>query len=310
MVSTKSKISGINELTIQNFRENMKSFYHIIILCLIFFANIEPLFCQISLVDSSRNEVKGGKLAVVCGITGGAFIVGHVFLSNLWWKGEKSAFHFDVEHDWKYALGADKFGHFFFPYLSSNIYRQALDWTGMDSTSALYYSCGWALAYETYVEVKDGFSKEWGFSPGDFTADLLGASFPILQNKIPILQNFNWKISFYPSDKFKAGAYKAIIDDYESTTHWLTINVHNLSPNEMKQCFPAIINVAIGHSVRNLDLQGAGNHELYLSLDWNLNALPDGFWLLNVLKRNLNYYHLPAPAIRIYPNIQWIGLKF
>ncbi len=259
---------------------------------------------------TSQHKVDYLKLSLVGGITTGAFIWGYAVQNNLWWKGDKSSFHFEWTHDWKYALGEDKFGHFFFPYLVSNIYSQAFEWCGIDTTKSIWYASSFALAYETFVEVRDGFSKQWGFSWGDFTADFLGSSLPVLQHHFPVLRNFNFKISFYPSDRFKAGSNKVIFDDYESTYDWLSINVYNFLPDDFRKYYPKFLNLAIGHSVEKLDNNGGGNHRFYLALDWNLEGLPGDSWFLKLLKKYFNYYHLPSPAIQIYPHVIWYGIKF
>lgn len=248
------------------------------------------------------------KLYSILGATGGAFIIGHGFLNNMWWKGEKSSFHFNWKEDWSYALGADKAGHFYFPYLVTNIYSQLFQWSGIEENKSYIYSAALGMSYQTYIEIRDGFSKQYGFSWGDFGADALGAGYPLLQNQLPLLKNFNLKISFYPSNKFRQHSNKAIIDDYESTYHWLSVNVKNLLPNEIKNYYPAFINIAIGHSVKGLDEKPY--HEFYIALDWNLEALPGDYWLLKILKRNFNYYHFPSPAVRISPGITWFGFKF
>jgi hypothetical protein len=259
--------------------------------------------------DTVKSNIDWGRLAIVGGVTAAWFTFGYVVQNNLWWKGDKSKFHFEWKHDWTYALGEDKFGHFFFPYLLTNIYSQAFEWTGMDKSKSLLYAASFSLFYETFVEIRDGFSKQWGFSWGDFSADFLGAFYPVLQNKIPVLKNFNFKISFYPSERFRNGSNKVIFDDYESTYDWLSVNVHNLLPISWRKYYPAFINIAVGHSVKKLDTEDR-HHEFYIGLDWNLKALPGNGWFAKLLKRNLNYYHLPAPAIKIYRGTVWYGLKF
>jgi hypothetical protein len=62
--------------------------------------------------------------------------------------------------------------------------------------------------------------------------------------------------------------------------------------------------------VKDLDEMGGGRHEFYLALDWNLKKLPGDGWFLRLLKRNLDYYHLAAPAVRISPGVVWYGLHF
>ncbi len=250
------------------------------------------------------------KLGLVSGITAAGFVYGHIFQQDLWWKGEKSSFHFEWNYDWRYALGADKFGHFFFPYLVTNIYADALEWTGIKRKKSLLYASTLAFIYQTYVEMRDGFSKRWGFSWGDFTANSLGAAYPLLQNEFPVLKNINFKISYYPSERFRNNSHKSLIDDYESTYSWVSFNVYNFLPESLQEYFPSFINIAVGHSVKRLDFPGSSYHEIYLGLDWNLEALPGDSAFLKKLKKYLNYYHFPAPAVRITPGVVWYGLKF
>lgn len=261
-------------------------------------------------VREDSSEINLLKLSLVSGLTVSAFVYGHALQQNIWWKGEKSSFHFEWDYDWRYALGSDKFGHFYFPYVTAKIYSQVFEWTGIEERKSLYYASTLALSYQAFVEVKDGFSKQWGFSWGDFAANALGSLYPVLQYHYPMLNNYSPKISFYASERFKKDSHKVIIDDYESTYNWVSINVHNLLPDNLKKFSHPFVNIAVGHSVKNLDSKTGGNHELFVSLDWNLEALPGDFWLFKLLKKNLNYYHLPAPAIKIYPNVVWYGLKF
>jgi len=264
-------------------------------------------------VDTSTVDIT--RLAVVGGVTTVVIAGGIVLQKNIWWKGEQSKFHLNFQRDWEYALGADKLGHFFFPYFVAGEYSQVLEWCGVDSISALWYAGGLALGHQTFVEIRDGYSKDLGggylgFSWADMGANILGASFPLLRQRSAFLQNFNVKISYYPSQAFASGAHSAIIDDYESTYHWLSFSPRILLPASIAKDFPGWLNLAIGHSVKQLDGYGGGNHEIFLSVDWNLSAIPiEGkFW--KTLARTLDYYHFPAPAVKIYPNIVWYGLKF
>jgi hypothetical protein len=255
--------------------------------------------------DTSINKIK---LYSIMGITAGGFIYGHAFLNDLWWKGRKTAFHFNFEQDWKYSLGADKIGHFYFPYLVGNVYSRLFQWSGVEEEESYYYAASLALLYQTYIEIRDGYSEQYGFSWGDYSANIFGAAYPVLQYHYDLLNNFNFKISFYPSTRFRNNSHGSIIDDYESTYHWLSINVKNLLSSSASEYYPAFINLAVGHSVKQLDSQGT--HELYIALDWNFEALPGDIWLLKFLKTLVNFYHFPSPAVRIYPKIAWFGLKF
>lgn len=258
--------------------------------------------------DSSK--VNTTKLVIIGGATVAFFTYGYVIQNDIWWKGEQNDFHFNNSEDYKYALNADKLGHFYFAYLTTNIYSDLFQWAGIKKQKALLYGGLVAFTFQTFTEIRDGFSKGYGFSWGDFTANFLGAAYPSLQEYYPVLKPFNFKISFYPSEKFKSGAHSSILDDYESTYHWLSIDINGLLSKPAKEVFPDFIDIAIGHSVKNLDGFGGGNHELYISLDWDFEALPGDAPFWKTLKRLLNFYHFPAPAVKVYPDVVWYGLKF
>lgn len=240
----------------------------------------------------------------------GAFTVGHVWLNNLWWKGTPADFHVNFAQDWTYALGADKVGHAYFAATSATVIAGSLRWSGLDTATSLWWGSSIALAYQTYNEVRDGFSQTYGFSPGDMAGNLLGAAWPLAQHYVPELQALTFQISFSPSEPFRNGFYNAIIDDYESTTHWLSVDVYQLLPPTAQAWYPEYINLALGHSVRGLVGSSTPQHVFVLSLDWNLKRLPFlPDWLRSAFEY-LHMYHLPAPAVEISPNMRWVGLRF
>lgn len=250
------------------------------------------------------------KLASVAAVGTTGFVVGHAVLQELWWKGEPRDFHINFAQDWTYALGADKVGHAYFTSMATSVLARSFRWTGMDSATAIWSGAAVALLYQTYNEVRDGYSVRYGFSPGDMAANIIGASLPIAQHYYPWLRNFTVQISFYPSDAFRRGMYGAIIDDYESTTHWLSVDVHGILPTSAKAWYPPWLNLAVGHSVRGILGETSPQHVFIVSLDWNLQRI-DGLpeWLRNVMSA-LHMYHLPAPALEIHPNRTWFGLRF
>lgn len=251
------------------------------------------------------------RFGVVASATVTGFTVGHVLMNNLWWKGEdRVPFHFNTESDYLYALNADKLGHAFFANAVSTTYGALMLWCGMDSTAAVWTGFGVAMTYQTYVEVRDGFSAAYGFSWGDMAANTAGALFPVAKRYLPFLRNTELQISYFPSPEFKSGEYSSIIDDYESTTHWLAVTPFDWLPESWQTWYPPWLGVAVGHSVDNLDGLGGGNHRVFVSLDFapsRIRSLPH--WLRDVLSV-MHLYHLPAPAIEVYPTVVWYGLKF
>ncbi len=269
------------------------------------------LLCFVALRSQERDSaVSVTRLSIVGGATIGGFVVGHAVLNDLWWKGSRTDFHINTDQDYRYALNADKLGHATFAYIATTTYADLFRWTGMDSAQAVWSAAGVATAYQTYIEVRDGFSEKYGFSWGDIAANMVGISLPVLKHYYPSLRPFDLQVSFWPSQDFRNGYYNAIIDDYTSTTHWLSVNIHDLAPTSTFKDVPAWLGLAIGHSVQNLDGMGGGQHRVFVSLDWNLSRI-EGLppWLRDIM-RTLHLYHLPAPAVQISPNVVWYGIRF
>ncbi|MCF8241133.1 MAG: YfiM family protein [Melioribacteraceae bacterium] len=259
-------------------------------------------------IDST--EININRLALVGGVTAAGFVYAYGIQNNMWWKGEKSSFHTNWQNDWEYALGSDKFGHFYFAYLLTNIYYEAFRWSDIPGERSMLYASLLTFSYQTFIEIRDGFSKGYGFSWGDFGANSLGALYPHMQKRFHFLKPISFKISYYPSQRYKEGNNQYILDDYESTFNWISFDVNQWLPKNIDKAIPDFINVAIGHSVNNLGFENSRQHELYLSLDLNLKKLPGDGWFLNLIKGALDFYHLPSPAVKIYPDVVWYGLKF
>jgi len=259
--------------------------------------------------NNTTDSVSTDRLLILGGISTGAFVYAYGIQNSMWWKGEKSTFHSNWKNDWNASLGADKIGHFYFGYMLSNLYNFGFQWAGYDINKSLLYSGLVTFTYQTFLEIRDGFSKEYGFSWGDFGANTLGSFYPYLQNRYPILSNINFKISFEASERFKNNSNEYILDDYESTYHWLTFDITKILPSSANSIVPDFINLAVGHSVNGLSKNGKRNHEFFIGLDWDLEAIPTNIPILSKLLKAINLYHLPAPTIKIYPNIVWYGLK-
>ena len=269
-------------------------------LIIIFILLLIPIKSQ---TDSSK--IIPSRLAIVSSATVGGFVYAYGIQNNMWWKGEKSTFHSNWQNDWTYALGSDKFGHFYFGTLISKTYSDLFYWSGFSKDESKLFGAFLSFSYQTFIEIRDGFSKEYGFSWGDFSANLLGSSLQLFKSEIDFLNYIDFKISYYPSERFKNNSNQYILDDYESTYNWISINSNKL----ISEKIPSFINIAVGHSVKRLDFSDS-YHEIFLSLDWNFTGIKTNSSFLKKLFEYLDFYHFPAPTLKIYPNIVWYGLKF
>ncbi len=245
--------------------------------------------------------------AIVGGLYTGLLVSLHFLQQNAWWKDERASFHF--QEDWDYALQADKAGHLFAGYYMSYLISEGLIASGFSWDAATVWGGTLGLLYQTYVEVEDGYATRWGFSPSDEAADFIGAGYFVLQHYVPVLQNFTPKWQFIPArwqNEQPIPHPTAVVDDYNSSTFWLSVNVHNLLPETWRGYWPSWLNIAAGFGARDVGYDDPALGDRFtiptrryiLALDYDMvKLLPDGgnFW--NWIRQSLNYIKFPAPAV-------------
>ncbi|CUS80240.1 Predicted lipoprotein (DUF2279) [Candidatus Kryptonium thompsonii] len=257
--------------------------------------------------DSSK--VNPYRLGLVLGTAVGVFTAAHLQQYSSWWKGELTKFHF--RDDFNQVLSADKFGHAYFSFLISDLLGRSLQWAGVKKSSAFIWSGVGSLLFQTYVEVEDGFRPSLGFSISDEVSNIIGAFLPYVRERYNFLKIVNFKISMFPSEKFKSGAHRFIVDDYESLYFWLSFDVSKiLNMKFLKFWLFDFFDLAVGYSVKSINWNGGGEREIFLSIDYDLTKIPVNVWILKQIFNVLNYYHLPAPAFRFTPSLKFYLIKF
>jgi Predicted periplasmic lipoprotein (DUF2279) len=266
-------------------------------------------FKALSLPDNHVYEVDYNPLKtrinknVLWGVGGVTLLTGigvDIYQRNAWWKNERTSFHF--QNDWAYALWIDKVGHFYAAGLLSHLFASGFEAANFQSDQCAIYGSLSSFLFQMYVEIEDGFGADWGFSPGDATADFLGSAYSLAQYYHPFLKNFQFKFSYYPSLKMREGLHPGNgIDDYEGQKYWMSVRIKNLLPESIARYWPSFLNLALGMSVKNLGSLNA-YREYYLAFDLDAEAIPlYGKWW-EFFKNGFNYLHIPLPGIRISPN--------
>lgn len=236
----------------------------------------------------------------------------HIYQQKAWWSNQRTSFHF--QNDWEYALWIDKIGHMYGGMLIQHGLSSGLEAANLSSEKSAWYGALGALAFQTFVEIEDGFGPQWGFSPGDFTGNFIGSAFPVLQYYFPHLKNYMLKASYYPKDLNKtnpvSGQQHIIVDDYHGQKFWLSFRMKNLLPKEAAKHWPEFLMLAIGMGVKNLDGSGGGQRDFYLALDFDAESIPlyGSFW--QFIKNTLNFFHFPMPGIRLTSGITFFGLCY
>jgi hypothetical protein len=259
--------------------------------------------------DPENTNIKLEHALITGAVLTGLVTTVHIYQQNAWWQDQRTDFHFTSDPD--YALNIDKYGHFFGGAVASFLGQKGMQWSGMSVESSVWTGFALGSLFELYIEYEDGFGPNWGFSPGDAYADVLGAAWPVGQYYFEPLQHIQPKYSYFPSSKFREGTHDGnAFDDYEGQTYWLGIHVDGLLPDELSKYWPDWLGIAIGASIRDMD-EPSMHRNVLIALDYDMTKIiPGDSWLLNALKEGLNYIHFPSPAIRISPGFIAYGLYF
>ncbi|MDR0941717.1 MAG: YfiM family protein, partial [Bacteroidales bacterium] len=242
----------------------------------------------------------------------------YVYLQNAWWSEQRVPFHF--QDDISYALGLDKAGHFTSSVLVSTAFADLYTLAGIRRKNALWLGAGTSIACATIVEIRDALAPYWGFSKYDEIANIAGALYPVLQEKVPFFRSFNfrWSYSFTKPSYYMSlpeNKNSIFLDDYERQNFWFTIDIARLFfPNKDHRKFPYFIDLTIGMSAR--DISGVedparneslgyktGYREWFIGFDINLSKLQfTDTKVERYVRKYLNFYHAPMPAVRVNPN--------
>ena len=257
-------------------------------------------------------------------------------LNAAWYKNhERSRFH--LFNDWNEWQNMDKMGHAFTTYFESELCFRGALWTGLSHRKAVWSAVGTGLLLQSTVEVLDGFSSKWGFSPYDMAYNLGGAALFASQELIWREQRIRFKVSStkrqYPVDLiwssnhlaqsslsnranalFGQNLLERYLKDYNAQTIWLSTNPHSLFGLHR---WPEWLNVAIGYGGENLygGYQNSwleGPHQFileddkfprmkqwYLSPDLDLTKIKSQRKWMKTVLRVLNIFKIPAPALEL-----------
>ncbi|HRT67211.1 MAG TPA: DUF2279 domain-containing protein, partial [Bacteroidota bacterium] len=252
-------------------------------------------------------HIKPLNTAIVGATTLGIFIVQHELQQNSIWK-RVGKFHF--AEDIQYALWVDKFGHFYGSYLIGGIFNEALLDCGFSYDISNILGGVLGLSYQTYVEILDGMSVDWGFSPTDFYSDVVGSAFFVAQKYVPFLQNFTPKYSYvnpkWIGEKDRI-PHESFIDNYSAQNFWISINIRNIFGGAVRDFLPSWLQISVGYAAYSMCNPGNGNcnpnistpinndvwgnRNIIIALDYDLvKMLPDGPPIWNWFKQTLNYF--------------------
>jgi len=264
------------------------------------------------------------RLKLVVGTESALYALSIPGLYVLWYKDyPQTAFHFfNDNQEW---LQMDKFGHLTSSYYIGLVGYNALRLTGLSEKKTIWYGGMSGLVYLTTVEIMDGFSKEWGASPGDFLANTLGTALFISQQLAWHEQKFVMKWSYHASSyaQYNPGQMgntdvKRMLKDYNGQTYWLSANISSLGLQKTR--FPKWLNFAAGYGAEGMTGAKSNPSEIngipvpyseryrqfYIAPDIDLSRIPVRSKTLKLILNTIGFIKIPMPAVEFNKN----GVRF
>jgi hypothetical protein len=276
-----------------------------------------------SQTDSTKPAAKPDKKRIwlVAGVHAAVWTGTYIALNKAWYADyPKEKFHFF--NDLKEWNQMDKAGHIWTAYQLGRLSGSTWQWAGLPENKAIWLGGASALAFQSVIEIQDGFSAEWGFSWWDMAANLTGASAYVAQQLGWKEQRIQIKMGYWPYDYpddllyrrdelFGSGSLERILKDYNSQTYWISGNLHSLIPGSK---IPRWLNLSLGYSsdlmlgaVNNTWEDSEGNtvdrtdiarvRRFYLSFDVDLTKINTRSKFLRSVFYALNAFKIPAPAL-------------
>jgi hypothetical protein len=209
-------------------------------------------------------------------------------------------------------------------YAESKASMELWRWTGIDRKKRIWLGGMSGAVYQTVIETLDGFSSEWGWSWGDFGANILGSGMLVAQELAWDEQRIQFKFSFHRkfyndpilnqrSDKiFGNSTAERFLKDYSGQTYWLSANLKSFFP---KSNLPAWLQISVGTGAEGLfganenigkDDNGTMNfnrtdikryRQWYLAPDVDLTKIKTNKKGIKVALNILNIVKFPMPSL-------------
>ena len=206
-------------------------------------------------------------------------------------------------------------GHSYSTYWIARANYKVFQWTGLKDRQALWGSVASSWLFISTIELFDGFSSEYGASPGDLLANTSGATLFGLQQLLWNEQKLLYKFAYFPSPYAKyrpeilgSSPIERGLKDYNGQTYWLSTGLHNITGIK---AIPQWLNIAVGYGVNGMT--GAEDNkgflpnsermrQYYVSLDLNLEKIKTNNRFVKTIFFMFNCLKFPMPTIEITRN--------
>jgi len=282
----------------------MKIVFKHFVLLVVLLSLLQPLKAQDSVTFKKERFIP---IVTIAGI---GYVGGMYGLYQQWYKDYPSEkFHFfNDNNEW---MQMDKTGHYFTAFQLSRISSDVLLWTGTKRKKAIWYGTATGFAFQTTIEVFDGFSSEWGFSMGDMTANTLGCATLLTQylawNELRIIPKFSFHQTVYADvspNLLGDSPIQQLLKDYNGQTYWLSFNIRKITQKDF--FWPKWLCASVGYGangmVRGTTEQSVAEgyypyRQFYFSLDVDFQSIHTRSKFLKTVFYSINMIKVPMPAL-------------
>lgn len=247
-------------------------------------------------------------------------------LNRLWYSGhDRTSFHW--YNDWNTYVQQDKVGHMFVSWHLARVFGEYGMWSGMSRRRAGLFGGLMSAAFQSQIEVFDGFSEAFGASGTDIAANVVGGVIGGLKVAYPDrLSWFDAKYSYHPSPYYQEDVSDVApfrylgnaLKDYDGISYWLVVR-----PSNRYAEWPEWLGISVGYSGTGLAHPLSGRFEeggrggpvhrrqVFVGPDIDLLALRDDWpQPFRAIASFFSFVRLPAPAVQLTPEVRWYWIYY
>ncbi len=295
---------------------------------------IKKSFINEQEIHYSYDRKKVEKVAIINAGLYGSSMIG---LYTAWYKNyPMGKFHtFNDLAEWQQM---DKIGHSYSAYTMGKFSMEMWRHTGIERKKRILIGGLSGAAYQTVIEVLDGFSSEWGWSWGDIGANIVGSGLLMAQEFAWDEQKFQLKTSFHRKKYDEAilnqrsdvlfghTSAERFLKDYNGQTYWMSAGIKSLFPSST---LPSWLQISIGTgaegmfgATENIGKDNNGNvifsrpdikryRQWYIAPDVDLTKIKTKRKGIKTALFILNSLKFPMPALEYSNNrFKWNWVSF
>ncbi|WP_228714000.1 DUF2279 domain-containing protein [Arundinibacter roseus] len=229
-------------------------------------------------------------------------------LSKSWYKNPLTNFTIaDDIHEWKQL---DKLGHMYTSYQISLLTAELYKKTGISKRQAVIYGAISGFFFQTPIEILDGFSPDYGFSPSDMVANIAGSALfagqQLAWDEVRIHPKFSFH--FTPLAQVRPellgrSRSEQWLKDYNGQTYWFSGSPASFLTNSK---WPPWLCFSVGYGIQNMvaaendksiELGYNPYRQYYFSMDIDLTKIKTKSKFVKSIANVVNTLKIPAPTV-------------